>query len=60
MQQPADNSRSVWFALAGAALFACGFAVANRFQLVNGVLYRWAAHDSASAAENLLLLAIQA
>ncbi|MGZ3199276.1 MAG: sulfatase-like hydrolase/transferase [Croceibacterium sp.] len=60
MQQPADNSRSVWFALAGAALFACGFAVANRFQLVNGVLYRWAAHDSASAAENLARLAIQA
>ena len=32
---------SPWLALAGAGLFACGFAVANRFQLTNGVLYRW-------------------
>jgi hypothetical protein len=42
------------------ALFACGFAVANRFQLVNGVLYRWAAHDLASATSNFLVLAVQA
>jgi hypothetical protein len=51
---------SPWRALAGAALFACGFAVANRFQLVNGVLYRWAAHDMAHAASNFALLAVQA
>jgi hypothetical protein len=54
------HRRSPWLALAGAAVFACGFAVANRFQLVNGVLYRWAAHDLHSAADNLLFLAIQA
>ena len=53
-------SRSRWLALAGAALFAGGFAVANRFQLVNGVLYRWAANDPAHAASNFAFLAIQA
>lgn len=52
--------RSLWRALAGAALFACGFAVANRFQLTNGVLYRWAAHDLAHAASNFAFLAVQA
>lgn len=57
MQRP---KRSPWLVLAGAALFACGFAVANRFQLTNGVLYRWAAHDLAHAASNFALLAIQA
>jgi hypothetical protein len=46
--------------LAGAGLFACGFAIANRFQLTNGVLYRWAAHDLAHAASNFALLAVQA
>src|SRR3569623_180957 len=51
---------SPWLALAGVAVFACGFAVANRFQLVNGVLYRWAAHDLAHATSNLLFLALQA
>jgi hypothetical protein len=51
---------SPWLAPAGAALFACGFAVANRFQLTNGVLYRWAAHDLTHAAGNFALLAVQA
>jgi hypothetical protein len=46
--------------LAGVALFSGGFAIANRFQLVSGVLYRWAAHDLASASSNLLFLALQA
>jgi hypothetical protein len=54
------RKRFPWRALAGAALFACGFAVANRFQLVSGVLYRWAAHDIAHAASNFALLAVQA
>ncbi len=54
------HRRSPWLALAGVAVFACGFAVANRFQLVNGVLYRWAAHDLASATSNFLFLAVQA
>lgn len=60
MQKAAAHRRSPWLALAGAVVFAAGFAVANRFQLVNGVLYRWAAHDLADASENLLLLALQA
>ena len=51
---------SPWRALAGAVLFASGFAVANRFQLTSGVLYRWAAHDMAHAASNFALLAVQA
>jgi len=53
-------SRSPWLAPAGAAVFAGGFAIANRFQLINGVLYRWAAHDPAHAASNFAFLAIQA
>jgi hypothetical protein len=57
---PTAARRSPWLALAGVAVFAAGFAVANRFQLVNGVLYRWAAHDTASAASNFFYLAIQA
>nr|WP_166180141.1 sulfatase-like hydrolase/transferase [Altererythrobacter segetis] len=54
------RKRFPWLALAGAALFACGFAVANRFQLTNGVLYRWAAHDVTHAVSNFALLAVQA
>lgn len=60
MQPRPSPSRSPWRALAGAALFAGGFALANRFQLVNGVLYRWAAHDVSHAASNFALLAVQA
>jgi hypothetical protein len=41
-------------------LFTAGYAVANRFQLTHGVLYRLAANDWPSAAENFLLLAVQA
>jgi hypothetical protein len=53
--------RRSWGALALAtALFALGFAVANRFQLTHGVLYRAAASDWASAAVNLAALALQA
>jgi hypothetical protein len=60
VQHGTPDRRSAWLALAGAALFAGGFAVANRFQLVNGVLYRWAAHDLVHAANNFLFLALQA
>ncbi len=52
--------RSWWRALAGAALFALAYALANRFQLVNGVLYRWAANDPQSAIRTFMLLAGQA
>ncbi|MXO61201.1 sulfatase-like hydrolase/transferase [Altererythrobacter salegens] len=52
--------RSWWRALAGVALFTLAYALANRFQLVNGVLYRWAANDSETAIRNFLLLAGQA
>lgn len=58
--QRTGNTQSARLALAGAVAFACGFALANRFQLVNGVLYRWAANDVASASENFLFLALQA
>jgi hypothetical protein len=65
MEGPAVHSfaqpRRSWRALALAiALFAAGFAVANRFQLTHGVLYRLAANDAANAAGNFLLLAVQA
>jgi hypothetical protein len=40
--------------------FAAGFAVANRYQLTHGVLYRLAANDWPSAAVNFGLLAVQA
>jgi hypothetical protein len=56
----ARQPRSFWLALAGLAVFAGGFAIANRFQLVHGVLYRWAAHDPGHAASNFALLAVQA
>ena len=50
-----------WGALALAVLlFAAGFAVANRFQLTHGVLYRLAANDWPSAVGNFALLALQA
>lgn len=53
--------RRSWGALVLAlALFALGFAVANRFQLTHGVLYRLAANDWPSAASNFLVLAVQA
>jgi hypothetical protein len=60
MRSRSASPRSPWLALAGAIVFACGFAVANRFQLVHGVLYRWAASDHARAADNFLFLALQA
>ncbi len=58
---PGLTQRRSWPALALAtALFALGFAVANRFQLTHGVLYRAAANDWASAAGNFSVLALQA
>lgn len=64
MEVPSSNSaqpRRSWIALAfGVALFAAGFAVANRYQLTHGVLYRLAANDWANAAGNFALLAVQA
>ena len=53
--------RRSWGALVLAiALFVAGFAVANRFQLTHGVLYRLAANDWPNAAGNFLILAVQA
>ena len=65
MKGPAVNSpaqpRRSWVALAIATLlFAAGFAIANRFQLTHGVLYRLAANDVPHATANFLLLALQA
>ena len=49
-----------WWKLALAlVLFACGYAIANRYQLTHGVLYRWAANDTANALRNFALLAVQ-
>ena len=60
MHSSAPPRRS-WGALALAiALFAAGYAVANRFQLTHGVLYRLAANDWPNAAGNFLVLAVQA
>jgi hypothetical protein len=53
--------RRRWAAFALAlALFAAGFAVANRFQLTHGVLYRAAANDWPNALGNFLVLGLQA
>lgn len=53
--------RRAWVALALAlAIFAAGFAVADRFQLTHGVLYRAAANDWPHAARNFSNLALQA
>ncbi|MGX7894111.1 sulfatase-like hydrolase/transferase [Tsuneonella sp. HG222] len=59
------TNRVVWpkswpRALAGVAVFALAYAIANRFQLTQYVLYRWAAHDEARALANFGWLAAQA
>ena len=60
MPESAPPRRS-WGALAFAiTLFALGLAVATRFQLTHGVLYRAAANDWANAAETFVVLALQA
>lgn len=56
----ARPSRSLWALAFALALFALGFALANRFQLTHGVLYRLAANDWPNAAGNVLVLAVQA
>ena len=56
----APFARSLCTAGLAVALFAAGFALADRFQLTHGVLYRAAANDMASAISNLLWLATQA
>jgi hypothetical protein len=61
MNPPAGASgKSAWLAAAALVLFGLGFALADRFQLTHGVLYRAAASDPASAVRNLLWLAVQA
>lgn len=45
---------------ASLALFTAGFALADRFQLTHGVLYRLAANDLTSAAGGMLWLGLQA
>lgn len=45
---------------AAVLLFASGYAVANRFQLTQGVAYRFAAGDTESAIVALLFLSFQA
>ncbi len=64
MTKPLPRSRTPtvsWSrALAGVAVFALAYAVANRFQLTHYVLYRWAANDHARALANFGWLAAQA
>lgn len=61
MKSPvAAPGKSAWLAAAALALFAVGFALADRFQLTHAVLYRAAANDFASAGSNLFALAVQA
>lgn len=60
MPNSARPSRSWWALMLAVALFALGFALANRFQLTHGVLYRLAANDWPNAVVNFLVLAIQA
>ena len=58
---PSDTRhRSLGSLALALVLFAAGFALANRYQLTHGVLYRAAANDWGSAASNFLLLALQA
>jgi len=52
--------RSWWRAIAGVALFTLGFAVADRFPLVHGVVYFLEGHDTARAIRNFALHAGQA
>ena len=47
-------------AVAALLLFAAGFALANRFPLTHGVLYRLAAGDPESAGAAFLFLSLQA
>ena len=56
----AAPARSPWLAAAAVVLFAAGFALADRFQLTHGVLYRLAANDLPGALGNFLWLGAQA
>lgn len=57
---PAASIRRAWPCALGLLLFAAGFAIANRYQLTHGVLYRVAAGDWPNAVGNFALLAAQA
>lgn len=46
--------------IVGLLLFACGYALANRYQLTHDVVYRLAASDPASAVSAFSVLAAQA
>ena len=51
---------ALWRLIAALLLFAAGYAVANRFQLTQGIAYRLAAGDPQSALIAFLFLAFQA
>ncbi len=51
---------TLWRLIAAMLLFGAGYAVANRFQLTQGIAYRLAAGDPQSALTALLFLAFQA
>lgn len=54
------GARGAGWIAAGLLLFACGYALANRYQLTHDVVYRIAAGDPASAASAFAMLAAQA
>ena len=53
--------RGAWMRIVAAlVLFAIGYAIANRFQLAHGVLYRFAAGDGSGGIVAFLFMAFQA
>jgi hypothetical protein len=60
-QNKAPVTRGVWWRVAaGLLLFGAGYAIANRFQLAHGVLYRFAAGDTGGGIVAFLFMAFQA
>lgn len=60
MRQDSGSRGGLLRTAAALLLFAIGYAIANRFQLTHGVLYRFAAGDDGGAARALLFMAFQA
>ncbi len=54
------QTRNIGRGAAALLLFATGYAIANRFQLVQGVLYRFAAGDTGGGTVAFLFMAFQA
>lgn len=57
---PRAGRAGLWRLAAAMLLFALGYAVANRFQLIHGVAYRFAAGDVRGSVTAFLFLSFQA